>query len=115
MVKAKAKRVAITLGLTAACLAGAVPAAQASVNFAAQPAAPGLYVGEALWVLYNNSPLRYSPCDTCKVEVYMPATKSLGPGGGWVTLEWPDTNGWCEVNWRGNIGWTGCWRLGVLV
>lgn len=82
----------------------------------AQPAAESdFYVGEALWVLYNNSPLRWCPSTNCGVIAYMPATTSLNPGGGWVTLVFPPTNGWCEVNWRNDIGYTGCWRLGVSV
>jgi hypothetical protein len=81
-----------------------------------QPAAAsGYYVGEALWVLYDHSPLRWCPSTSCGVIAYMPATTSLGPGGGWATLVFPPVNGWCEVNWRNDIGYTGCWRLGVLV
>ena len=113
----KAMKLAVTLGLAAAGLAVAAPAAQARVTPAAQVAAASTLFspGEILWVLYGNSPLRVCPGDNCAVITYMPATTSLNPGGGWVTSEAYQnaSNAWCVINYRNIIGWTGCWRLGI--
>ena len=83
-------------------------------GLAASPASAGplFSQGEKASVLYANSPLRTCANTGCGVLAYMPKTRDLQPGGGYVTFA-KDQSGpnWCEINWRGIVGWTGCWRL----
>lgn len=69
--------------------------------------------GEQLWVVTANSPLRHCDSDSCSPFLYMPRTKSLKPGGGWVTSlrQQSPTATWCSINYKGRTGWTGCYRL----
>jgi hypothetical protein len=81
----------------------------------AAPASAGGWLftaGEKSSVMYANSPLRACGDTSCTILAYMPQTRSLQPGGGYVTFA-KNQNGpnWCEINWEGTIGWTGCWRL----
>jgi hypothetical protein len=93
------RRKLAALGLAVTSLAVVAPAVSASAyTFGA---------GQHLEVLYNNSPLRSCNADFCLVMLWMPATTSMGPGGGWVTSEQNQSasNPYCLINYRGTIGW----------
>lgn len=119
MFTTKARKLAAMLGLAIVGLAVAVPAAQAGEAHQTRAAAATYLFspGQKLWVVYNDSPLRVCPGEDCGIIVYMPATTSLNPGGGWVTsLVYQNAdNAWCLIDWRNIDGWTGCWRLAVPV
>ena len=123
MFTTKARTITAKLSLTAVSLAVAglgiaAPAAQASTTPAGgcefNIECPVTFSsGQHLRVLYGNSPLRACHATSCRVIAYMPATKSLKPGGGWVTSKANQNagNAWCIIDYRGITGWTGCGRL----
>jgi hypothetical protein len=124
MFTTKTRKLAATLGLTAATLAAgslgiAAPAAHATPAAASQCDPEfdfecRIFIsGEHLRVLYGHSPLRGCPDTSCRVITYMPATKNRNHGGRRVTSKANQNagNAWCIINYRGITGWTGCWRL----
>jgi hypothetical protein len=122
MCMTKTRALAATLSLAAVGFASisfeaVAPAAYASPFAAAQCnpefnfECPVMFAsGERLRVLHNKTPLRTCARTSCAVKVYMPATKSLKPGGGWVTSEKKQSSGnaWCYIEYRTIKGWTGC-------
>jgi hypothetical protein len=98
------------LKIVAASATAALVAFGLAGTFASSASASSLpfYVGEALTNVTHNAPLHDSPCDSCAVITTIPYF-------GWVTMgneyTGTGTSGFCKVNWRGQVGWTGCWRL----
>ena len=96
----------------AVLVAGAAGMVAVGLGTATASAAPLFTNGQKTAIMYDNSPLRTCGDTSCSVIASMPKTTSLQPGGGYATFA-KDQSGpnWCEINWKGNIGWTGCWRL----
>lgn len=112
LVRKRLARVALAAGLATI---GMVSISSTPSAFANGP----YFDGEVLMV-GNNAPLRTCPSTSCRVILHMPASTGIAPGDGYVTIiefvGYPIESGsFCSINWKGHLGWTGCWRLFVLV